>query len=283
VLRPTAPDFKPPQQPGPAELLRDEAESLMRAIWNRGAIHSTTDTGVLHALVNSLARVAALSAEHATQPPSALAPQQAPPPSLPLLQPAAPAPQALPASSTAPQQMPPGPVQRLRAPMAVPPPTPRSPQATRPPRLSPAQEGKSPLPSAVVAPQPQPPAPLARTQRPSLHGSPAARARPLRAAPRRDTPQHDSTQGGKTRCSLPQERRAARNRAAHARRARRRTRAIACGLPAAAEDLPRQQKDAEQHGEMFDILLPLCDTQHERRRHAPHVPRACASRRLSFG
>jgi hypothetical protein len=154
-------------------------------------------------------------------------------------------PPAPPAPSTVLQQLPPGPMQQLHVPR-------HSPEAqggeapSRNPALGRCPLGLQPLSLPPLPPalmQPQPPLPEQRT-----------------------------------RC-LPQERRTARNRAAHSRRARRRTRAAARGHAP-----PRRHNHvAEQCGEMLDIPLPPRSAQRECRRQALHVPRASAVRRLSFG
>ena len=250
MLRPTAPIFKPPQQPGSADLLRGEAESLMRAIWNRGAIHSTTDTGVLHALVNSLARVAALPAEHATQPSSALAPQQAPPPS-----------QALPAPSTAPQQMPPGPVQQLRAPMAVPPPTPRSPFVQ--------SRGDSPPPQQAT-PHDRRTARNRAARNRRQRRRQACSASPLTAPPQRAPPQQPQTQQQQPAQASRGQRAARTQRAARNRRETRRQASSASAPTAPPQQTPQSK-------------APLCRGAHqtECRRTSAAAPRGSTASRPS--
>ena len=283
---------------------------LMRRLCNCGAVYSTPPN-LLQALVGALVQVAAQQSH------SMHAPDQHPPqPSVPLLPcalqgPSLPPTQLPPRVPLPPQQPPLQPAAPLAVPQGAPPPAPRdSPAAARPsragaPQHDSAQGGQvpsqhpaprnsplgppplycqpSPLPSAVAPLQPAPPAPSVGTQRPSVHGSPAT-ARPLHTAPHRDAPQHNSTQGGKMQCSSSQDRRATRNRAAHSRRARRRTSAAARGRSAATGGPPRLHNHAaEQRGEMSNIPLPPCSTQHECWRRAPRMRSASALRRLSFG
>ena len=261
MLRVDAPAF----EPSSPSIIADEAMVLMRRLCNCGAVYSTP-LNLLQALVGALVQVAAQQSHpppfpdrHPPQPSAPLLPyalqEPSPPPTqlqlrVPLLPPQPPPrraqpPLAPPAPSTVLQQLPPGPMQQLHVPR-------HSPEAqggeapSRNPALSRCPLGLQPLslpplPSALM--QPQPPLPEQRT-----------------------------------RC-LPQERRTARNRAAHSRRARRRTRAAARG-----HDPPRRHNHvAEQRGEMLDIPLPPRSAQRECRRQALHVPRASAVRRLSFG